>query len=101
MFRVFVSSTFKDMKLERDVLANKIFPRLRKRCESCRVVWGDVDVHRGVSSEAIAEGRTRDYCVEEIRRANCFVALISERCGSVPTGLPPQPRVVVGYAGPR
>jgi hypothetical protein len=30
---VFLSSTFRDMQKERDVLAKKIFPQLRKLCE--------------------------------------------------------------------
>ena len=32
-FRVFVSSTFEDLKAERDALQSEVFPRLRKLCE--------------------------------------------------------------------
>jgi hypothetical protein len=32
MFRVFVSSTFEDLKEERDALQRDVFPRLRKTC---------------------------------------------------------------------
>jgi hypothetical protein len=32
-FRVFVSSTFEDLKAERDALQRDVFSRLRKRCE--------------------------------------------------------------------
>lgn len=37
-FRVFVSSTFSDLKAERNALQEKVFPRLQKLCEahSCR-----------------------------------------------------------------
>jgi hypothetical protein len=34
VIRVFVSSTFRDMQEERDVLVKQIFPQLRKLCES-------------------------------------------------------------------
>jgi hypothetical protein len=33
IFRVFVSSTFTDMKLERGILQRDAFPRLEKFCE--------------------------------------------------------------------
>jgi len=33
VFRIFVSSTFLDMKRERNVLQKKVFPRLREYCE--------------------------------------------------------------------
>ena len=32
-FRVFVSSTFEDVKAERDALQREVFPKLRKLCE--------------------------------------------------------------------
>ncbi len=42
--RVFVSSTFRDMKEERDYLVKFIFPRLRRMCEQRGVTWGEVDL---------------------------------------------------------
>ena len=37
-FRIFVSSTFSDLKAERDALQKKVFPRLRELCQAhgCR-----------------------------------------------------------------
>jgi len=37
-FRVFVSSTFSDLKAERDALESDVFPRLREYCQKhgCR-----------------------------------------------------------------
>ena len=32
--RVFISSTFLDMKAERDLLAKEVFPELRQICEA-------------------------------------------------------------------
>ena len=45
--RVFVSSTFRDMGGERDELVKRIFPALRKLCESRGVTWGEVDLRWG------------------------------------------------------
>lgn len=49
--RVFISSTFRDMKQERDYLVKFTFPQLRKLCESRGAVWGEVDLRRGVTDE--------------------------------------------------
>jgi nephrocystin-3 len=53
--RVFVSSTFRDMKEERDYLVKVTFPQLRKLCESCGVVWGEVDLRWGFPDEQAPE----------------------------------------------
>jgi hypothetical protein len=41
--RVFISSTFRDMFRERDVLAKRIFQQLRRLCEERFFTWSDVD----------------------------------------------------------
>ena len=46
--RVFISSTFRDMFEEREILVKRIFPQLRKLCEERFVAWGDVDLRWGV-----------------------------------------------------
>ena len=49
--RVFVFSTFRDMQAERDELVKRIFPQLRKLCESRGVTWGEVDLRWGMTDE--------------------------------------------------
>ena len=46
--RVFISSTFRDMFREREILVKRIFPQLRKLCEERFVTWGEVDLRWGV-----------------------------------------------------
>ena len=46
--RVFISSTFRDMFEEREILVKRIFPQLRKLCEERFVTWGEVDLRWGV-----------------------------------------------------
>jgi tetratricopeptide (TPR) repeat protein len=89
--RVFISSTFRDMQAERDELVKRIFPQLRKLCESRRVTWGEVDLRWGVTDEQKAEGRVLPICLEEIRRCRpYFIGLLGERYGWIPGELPPE-----------
>jgi tetratricopeptide (TPR) repeat protein len=88
--RVFVSSTFKDMRAERDYLVKFIFPQLRLLCESRSVTWGDVDLRWGVTEEQKAEGQVLPICLEEIERCRpFFIGLLGERYGWVPDQIPP------------
>jgi hypothetical protein len=51
-FRVFVSSTFEDLKAERDALQRDIFPKLRKLCEENNARFQAIDLRCGVRDEA-------------------------------------------------
>jgi nephrocystin-3 len=87
--RVFISSTFRDMMEERDVLVKFIFPQLRRLCESRGVTWGEVDLRWGVTDEAAAEGKVLPICLEEINRCRpYFIGLLGERYGWVPDSIP-------------
>jgi len=89
--RVFVSSTFRDMKEERDHLVKFIFPQLRKLCESRGVVWGEVDLRWGVTDEQKADGKVLPICLEEIKRCRpYFIGLLGERYGWIPETIPPE-----------
>lgn len=45
--RVFISSTFRDIKAEPDYLVKFTFPRLRKLCGERSGTWGDIDLTLG------------------------------------------------------
>ena len=82
--RVFISSTFTDMKADRDYLVRFIFPQLRKLCESRVVTWGEVDLRWGVTDEQKAEGKVLPIVLAEIE--NCrpyFIGLLGDRYGQV------------------
>ena len=51
-FRVFVSSTFKDLEAERNVLQERVFPQLKELCRSRGHRFQDIDLRWGVSEEA-------------------------------------------------
>ncbi|MEW6367467.1 MAG: DUF4062 domain-containing protein [Acidobacteriota bacterium] len=86
-FRVFASSTFADLKAERDELAQRVFPRIRELCQQYGARFQAVDLRWGVSSEAGLDQRTMQICLEELRRSQQisprpnFVVLLGDRYG--------------------
>jgi tetratricopeptide (TPR) repeat protein len=83
--RVFISSTFRDMQVERDILIKKVFPQLRKLCEERAVSWTEVDLRWGITTEEVSEGKVLPLCLAEIQRCRpYFIGLLGERYGWVP-----------------
>ena len=91
VIRVFVSSTFRDMRAERDELIKRVFPQLRKLCEGRAVTWAEVDLRWGVTDEQKAEGKVLPICLAEIQRCRpYFIGLLGERYGWVPEEISPE-----------
>ncbi len=87
--KVFVSSTFRDMQLEREELIKRVFPQIRQRCEQRGVAWSEVDLRWGVTDEQKAEGAVLPICLAEIDRSRpYFIGLLGQRYGWVPDELP-------------
>jgi len=85
VIRVFISSTFRDMKEEREILVKRVFPQLRRLCEERGVTWGEVDLRWGVTEEQASEGKVLPICLEEIKRCRpYFIGILGERYGWVP-----------------
>jgi WD40 repeat protein len=89
-FRIFVSSTFRDLKKERDALRKHVFPRLESLCASHGSELQVVDLRWGVSEEASLDQQTMSICLDEIRgcqqitpRPN-FIILLGDRYGWCP-----------------
>jgi hypothetical protein len=77
VIRVFVSSTFADMHAEREELVKRVFPELRRRCDSRGVVWSEVDLRWGVTDEQKAEGKVLPICLAEIQKCRpYFIGLL-------------------------
>ncbi len=90
VFRVFVSSTFSDMREERAILQNEVFPKLEKLCESKGARFQAVDLRWGVTESSQMDQKTMDICLGEIKRCQMvspmpnFIALIGDRYGWQP-----------------
>jgi WD40 repeat protein len=93
-FRIFVSSTFSDLKAERNALQEKVFPELQKLCEASGCRFQAVDLRWGVSEEAALDQQTMNICLTELKRCQVvsprpnFIILLGDRYGWIP--LPPQ-----------
>src|SRR5712692_3979980 len=86
--RVFVSSTFRDMQEEREELVKRVFPQLRKLCESRGVTWAEVDLRWGISDEQKSEGKVLPICLAEIDKSRpYFIGLLGERYGWIPDAI--------------
>jgi len=82
--RVFVSSTFRDMRVERDYLVKFIFPQLRKLCEARGVTWGEVDLRWGITEQESERGEVLRLCLEEIDRCRpYFIGLLGDYYGTL------------------
>ncbi len=84
--RVFISSTFKDMQVERDMLIKRTFPELRKRCRERGIEFTEVDLRWGVTEEQAERGEVLPICLKEIENSHpFFICLLGERYGWVPS----------------
>ena len=89
LIRLFVSSTFRDMKAERDELLKQVFDELRKVCAARGVTWADVDLRWGIPDERAAEHGALPICLAEIEKCRpFFIGLLGERYGYVPEHIP-------------
>jgi WD40 repeat protein/energy-coupling factor transporter ATP-binding protein EcfA2 len=89
-FRVFVSSTFSDMIVERNALQERVFPRLRDLCLQFGAGFQAVDLRWGISEQASLEQQTMSICLGEIQRSQRlsprpnFIILLGDRYGWQP-----------------
>ena len=90
VIRVFVSSTFSDLKHERDALQREVFPRLEQFCASWQFQFQAIDLRWGISTEAGDDHRTMRICFDELRRSQevspepNFLILLGNRYGMRP-----------------
>ena len=93
-FRIFVSSTFQDLKEERNALRARVFPSLQELCARHGARFQAIDLRWGVSEEASLDQQTMKICVGEIERCQQvtprpnFIVLLGDRYGWRPP--PPQ-----------
>ena len=82
--RVFISSTFRDMHGERDLLTRYVFPELRRRCRSLFINIFEVDLRWGITEQDTRSHKALEICLAEIARCNYFIGLLGNRYGWVP-----------------
>ncbi|MEI7635614.1 MAG: DUF4062 domain-containing protein, partial [bacterium] len=88
--RLFVSSTFQDFVVERQLLHERVFPKLRAHCAYYGMRFEEIDLRWGVPAEAAQEQHTMSICLDELRRCQTitprpnFLVLIGGRYGWEP-----------------
>ena len=84
--RIFISSTFKDMQAERELLMKKVFPRLRQIAVRRDADVIPVDLRWGITDEEAENREIVEYCLKEIEDSKpFFIGIIGERYGWVPS----------------
>ena len=89
-FRIFVSSTFSDLKVERNALQARVFPRLRDLAAKHGYRFQVIDLRWGVSEEASLDQQAMNICLSEVARCQetsprpNFIVLLGDRYGWMP-----------------
>lgn len=100
--KIFISSTFADMQMERDVLSRAVFPRLRAQFET-QLSLHEIDLRWGVTVAMAANEGAIDICLDEIEIcAPLVLGLCGSRIGWRPTvlSLRPERRTFLAVGAP-
>ncbi|XP_061446484.1 telomerase protein component 1 [Rhineura floridana] len=92
--RVFVSSTFRDMHGERDLLIRCVFPELRARAAQFCLTIEDIDLRWGITEHESQQNKQLELCLSEVSQSQLFIGILGERYGHVPEeySLPDEPQ---------
>lgn len=88
-YNIFISSTFRDMDAERDVIKYEVLPLLNDRYRKYGVEFHVIDLRFGVNTENMSEEDSEnavlDVCLSMIDSARpFFIGLIGDRYGWIP-----------------
>jgi hypothetical protein len=88
-YNIFISSTFKDMDFERDIIKQKVIPLLNAKLRDKQVELQAVDLRLGVNTEQMSEEESANKvlqvcarCIDEARPF--FIGLVGARYGWIP-----------------
>uniref|UniRef100_A0ABM5EIR4 Telomerase protein component 1 isoform X1 n=1 Tax=Pogona vitticeps TaxID=103695 RepID=A0ABM5EIR4_9SAUR len=92
--RIFISSTFRDMHGERDLLTRSVFPELRARAAQFCLAVEDIDLRWGITEHESQRNKQLELCLSEVCQSQLFIGLLGERYGHVPSDyfLPDEPQ---------
>lgn len=85
IIRVFISSTFKDLDVERNYLAKKVFPLIRNQLEKYNITLVDIDLRWGITEEDAKNNKIAKICLEQIENTKpFFIGILGDRYGWAP-----------------
>ncbi|CAL8093119.1 unnamed protein product [Calicophoron daubneyi] len=80
--RVFISSTFRDMHAERDIICGLLLPSLREYAtRELHVHLTEIDLRWGVPEEATQSSQALQMCLEQAAHSDLFILLVGNRYG--------------------
>ncbi|KAK1338869.1 hypothetical protein QTO34_019536 [Cnephaeus nilssonii] len=82
--RIFISSTFRDMHGERDLLLRSVLPALQARAAPHRISLHAIDLRWGITEEETRRNRQLEVCLGEVENSQLFVGILGSRYGYVP-----------------
>ena len=82
--KLFISSPFKDMQRERDLILKIVMPKLRKMCYERDLSLTVVDLRWGVTAEQSEQSTALLLCLRELESSSLFVGMLGERYGYSP-----------------
>lgn len=83
--KVFISSTFKDMHSERDILAKIVFPLLKSKLNQRFINVHEVDLRWGITESESTDNKSLDICLRKVLECEFFIGMLGERYGQVAT----------------
>ncbi|XP_021569917.1 telomerase protein component 1 [Carlito syrichta] len=82
--RLFISSTFRDMHGERDLLLRSVLPALQARAAPHRISLHGIDLRWGITEEETRRNRQLEVCLGEVENSQLFVGILGSRYGYIP-----------------
>ncbi|XP_037358827.1 telomerase protein component 1 [Talpa occidentalis] len=82
--RIFISSTFRDMHGERDLILRSVLPALQARAAPHRIRLHIIDLRWGVTEEETRRNRQLEVCLREVEDSQLFLGILGSRYGYVP-----------------
>ncbi|CAH8571778.1 unnamed protein product [Schistosoma rodhaini] len=83
--QLFISSTFRDMHAERDLLCGILVPALRRNVAlGLRVHLNEIDLRWGVPEPVTYNSQALQICLEQAAASDIFVLLLGDRYGCIP-----------------
>ncbi|XP_007949412.1 telomerase protein component 1 [Orycteropus afer afer] len=82
--QLFISSTFRDMHGERDLLLRSVLPALQARAAPHRISLRGIDLRWGVTEEETRRNRQLEVCLGEVENSQLFVGILGSRYGYIP-----------------
>ncbi len=88
-FRLFISSTFSDFQVEREILQTKVFPNIKEYCSTKGYTFQPIDLRWGVNNEAQLDQKALEMCIKEVQSCKThdypnFLIMLGDRYGWVP-----------------